>query len=100
MASIDHAIEDAVSLNAMELLPEMKAAGVKAVKIEGRQRSPVYVAQVTKIWREALDSFERNPSSFVPKPEWTAALGKVSEGAQTPSAPTTGLGNELPYRHG
>ncbi len=71
----------------MELLPEMVAAGVKAVKIEGRQRSPVYVAQVTKIWREALDSFARSPASFAPKPEWTAALGKVSEGAQTTLGP-------------
>ncbi|MBK1706138.1 ubiquinone anaerobic biosynthesis protein UbiU [Halochromatium glycolicum] len=82
-----HAIEDAVSLNAMELLPQMAAAGVKAVKIEGRQRSPVYVAQVTKIWREALDSFAKNPGGFTPKPEWTSALGRVSEGAQTTLGP-------------
>ncbi|MGB5737681.1 MAG: U32 family peptidase, partial [Thiohalocapsa sp.] len=78
-----HAIEDPISLNAMELLPELAAAGVKALKIEGRQRSPVYVAQVTRIWRQALDAFERSPDDFRPRPEWTAELGKVSEGAQT-----------------
>jgi putative protease len=78
-----HAIEDPISLNAMALLPELAAAGVKAVKIEGRQRSPVYVAQVTRIWRQALDAFARNPDGFTPRPEWTAELGKVSEGAQT-----------------
>ncbi|MBK5969704.1 MULTISPECIES: ubiquinone anaerobic biosynthesis protein UbiU [Thiorhodovibrio] len=78
-----HAIEEPISLNAMELLPELQAAGVKAVKIEGRQRSPVYVGQVTKVWRQALDAFARDPDNFTPRPEWTAELGKVSEGAQT-----------------
>ena len=78
-----HAIEDPTSLNAMELLPELAAAGVKAVKIEGRQRSPVYVGQVTRTWRQALDAFQRDPDNFRPRPEWTAELGKVSEGAQT-----------------
>ena len=78
-----HAIEEPTSLNAMELLPELQAAGVKAVKIEGRQRSPVYVGQVTKVWRQALDAFARDPDNFTPRPEWTAELGKVSEGAQT-----------------
>jgi putative protease len=82
-----HAIEEPTSLNAMELLPELKAAGVKAVKIEGRQRSPVYVEQVTRIWRQALDAFERDPANFKPRPEWTAELGKVSEGAQTTLGP-------------
>jgi putative protease len=65
----------------------MAAAGVAAIKIEGRQRSPVYVAQVTKVWREALDSFTKNPTAFTPKPEWTSALGRVSEGAQTTLGP-------------
>lgn len=78
-----HPIEDPVSLNAMELLPELAAAGVAALKIEGRQRSPVYVAQTTRIWRAALDALARDPAHFVPQPEWTAELGKVSEGAQT-----------------
>jgi putative protease len=78
-----HAIEEPTSLNAMELLPELAEAGVQAVKIEGRQRSPVYVAQVTRVWRQALDAYRRNPDHFRPRPEWTAELGKVSEGAQT-----------------
>ena len=81
--NIYHAIEDPISLNAMELLPELASAGVKALKIEGRQRSPVYVAQVTRVWRQALDAFERSPDDFRPRPDWTVELGKVSEGAQT-----------------
>jgi collagenase-like PrtC family protease len=82
-----HAIEDPTSLNAMALLPELAAAGVAAVKIEGRQRSPVYVKQVTRVWREALDALARDPTAFEPRSEWTAELAKVSEGAQTTLGP-------------
>jgi putative protease len=82
-----HAIEDPVSLNAMELLPQLAAAGVAAIKIEGRQRSPVYVQQVTRVWREALNAFAKDPAHFAPRPEWTAELAKVSEGAQTTLGP-------------
>ena len=39
-------------------------AGVAAIKIEGRQRSPAYVAQVTRVWRDAIDSARRNPAGF------------------------------------
>ena len=67
----------------MELLPQLLAAGVAAIKIEGRQRSPAYVTQVTQVWRAALDACQRNPSGYVPRPEWLTALNKVSEGAQT-----------------
>ncbi len=78
-----YAIEEPSSLNTLELLPELQSMGVRAVKIEGRQRSPAYVRQVTKVWREALDAVARDPDGFTPRPDWLAALGKVSEGAQT-----------------
>ena len=77
-----HAIEEPTSLNTMELLPELQKAGIAAVKIEGRQRSPVYVKQVTRVWRAALDACMRDPEHFKPKAEWLAELGKVSEGSQ------------------
>ena len=78
-----HALEEPTSLNTLELIPELDATGIKAVKIEGRQRSPAYVAQVVDVWRQALDSYQRAPDQFVPKQEWIAVLGKVSEGTQT-----------------
>src|SRR5574343_25985 len=56
-----YAIEEPTSLNTLELLPELARVGVKAIKIEGRQRSPAYVTQVTKVWRAALDQMARNP---------------------------------------
>jgi putative protease len=50
-----HALEEPTALNALDVLPRLIAAGIRAVKIEGRQRSPAYVAQVTKLMRRALD---------------------------------------------
>jgi O2-independent ubiquinone biosynthesis protein UbiU len=78
-----YAIEEPTSLNTLELLPQLHAAGIAAVKIEGRQRSPAYVAQVTGVWRAAIDQCMKNPATFVPRVEWQASLRKVSEGAQT-----------------
>jgi putative protease len=78
-----HAIEEPTSLNTLEVLPELKKAGVVAIKIEGRQRSPVYVAQVARVWRAAIDACERDPEHYKPQAEWIAELGKVSEGTQT-----------------
>ena len=78
-----HAIEEPTSLNTLALLPQLQAAGVVAIKIEGRQRSPVYIEQVTRVWRKALDACSANPGSYRPEPGWLAELAKVSEGTQT-----------------
>lgn len=78
-----HAIEEPTSLNSLELIPKLAEIGIKAIKIEGRQRSPAYVQQVVRVWRQALDQFRTTPGSFEPKPRWQQALDKVSEGAQT-----------------
>ncbi|HUW36027.1 MAG TPA: peptidase U32 family protein [Rhodocyclaceae bacterium] len=75
-----YAIEEPTSLNTLEFLPQMMAMGVAAIKIEGRQRSPAYVAQVTQVWREAIDACRRDPAHFAPQPGWMAQLNKVSEG--------------------
>lgn len=74
-----HAFEEPVSLNTLELLPEFRRIGVRAVKIEGRQRSPAYVAQVTRVWREAIDKMK---SAADLDPEWLARLARHAEGAQ------------------
>jgi O2-independent ubiquinone biosynthesis protein UbiU len=37
-------------------LPQLKAAGVTALKIEGRQRSRAYVTQVVRAFRATLDA--------------------------------------------
>ncbi|MDO9467884.1 MAG: U32 family peptidase, partial [Thiobacillus sp.] len=75
-----YAIEEPTSLNTLDLLPEMLKIGIAAIKIEGRQRSPAYVAQVTKVWRAAIDSVKKDAAAFTPAPAWQAELNKLSEG--------------------
>jgi putative protease len=77
-----YAIEEPTSLNTLELLPQLMKMGVSAIKIEGRQRSPAYVAQVTKVWREAIDNCRQNPHRYSAKPSWMSDLDKVAEGQQ------------------
>ncbi|MDA8224285.1 MAG: U32 family peptidase [Betaproteobacteria bacterium] len=77
-----YAIEEPTSLNTLELLPELARIGVSAIKIEGRQRSPAYVAQVTRVWRNAIDTCYRAPQQFVVQGAWMAELNKVAEGQQ------------------
>ncbi|TNJ20126.1 protease [Aeromonas sobria] len=78
-----HALEEPTSLNTLGLLPELFQSGVQSVKIEGRQRSPAYVEQVTRVWRAAIDTYQENPAAYQVKPEWDAQLARVSEGSQT-----------------
>ncbi len=50
--------EEPTSLNAATMLPELKEAGVVALKIEGRQRSKAYVQRVVSTFRQAVDTLE------------------------------------------
>ena len=79
---IYYAFEEPTSLNTLELLPKLQDMGVKAIKIEGRQRSPGYVASVTRVWRDALNACAAQPDAYRVRPDWQAALSKVAEGHQ------------------
>jgi len=48
--------EEPTSLNVLDKLPELTAAGVSALKIEGRQRGRAYVSQVVGAFRRAVDA--------------------------------------------
>jgi collagenase-like PrtC family protease len=77
-----YALEEPTSLNVLAILPELARAGVAAIKVEGRQRSPAYVAQVTRVLRAALDACQRDPGRYAPQAEWIAQLDKLAEGRQ------------------
>lgn len=79
--NIYHAIEEPTSLNTLTVLPQLNKANIAAVKIEGRQRSPAYVATITKVWREAIDACLSG--DFVLQDNWMQALAQLSEGKQT-----------------
>ena len=75
-----YAIEEPTSLNTLELLPQIAEMGVAAIKIEGRQRSPAYVGQVTRVWRQAIDRVAHEGDRFRPDAAWLRELARVSEG--------------------
>jgi len=43
-------------LSGLEVLPQLVEAGVASLKIEGRLKSPDYVASITRVYRKALDA--------------------------------------------
>jgi putative protease len=50
-------------LAGLELLPELVRAGVASLKIEGRLKTPEYVANITQVYRKALDQITLSPES-------------------------------------
>lgn len=70
--------EDPVSLNAGSMIVALREAGVKALKIEGRQRGKGYVIEVVRTFREAIDAAE-DGSDFA---EIDKILAGMSEGGR------------------
>lgn len=62
----------------IEHIPEVVETGVDSLKIEGRMKSLHYVATVTAVYRQAIDSYFKDPISYQFKPEWLEELKKVS----------------------
>ena len=75
-----HVFEDPASLDATQLIPALARAGVSALKIEGRQRSRAYVAEVVRAFRAAVEA----EAAGLPLP--VSLLARLTEG----QAATTG----------
>ncbi len=78
-----YALEEPTSLNTLPIIPRLQKMGVAAIKVEGRQRSPAYVARVTAVMRAAIDRCLADPENYQPESAWMDQLGSVSEGVQT-----------------
>ncbi len=64
-------------LSTIDLLPQVVASGVAAIKIEGRMKSPEYVAVVTKTYRAALDRALTDPDGYEATDAERSALAEV-----------------------
>jgi collagenase-like PrtC family protease len=65
-----YVIEDSYVLSkkdlfTLEIIPGLARAGITALKIEGRMKTPEYVGIVTKIYRQYLDLFYRDPGNYM-----------------------------------
>ena len=63
----------------IEYIPELVESGVYSFKIEGRMKTPLYVATVVKAYREALDTYLANPEAYQKKKAYfLEEVGKAS----------------------
>ena len=51
-------------MNTLLILPDLIECGITSFKIEGRMRSPEYVASVTRIYKKYIDLFLDDPSKY------------------------------------
>lgn len=59
-------------------IPELVNSGIYSFKLEGRMKSPYYVAAVVKSYRQALDAYWDNPEGYTFNDDWMNNLLKVS----------------------
>ncbi len=64
-------------LMVMDFLDQVKEAGVKVLKIEGRGRAPEYVATTVKAYREAIDALYDGTYSPERVQQWVQQLATV-----------------------
>jgi putative protease len=74
-------------LASVEVLPELVRAGVASLKIEGRLKSPEYVASITRVYRQALDAI-----CGIESPEQRAPSAAC---ASSPTSPLSALRSPL-----
>jgi putative protease len=65
-------------LAGLPVLPDLIRAGVTSLKIEGRLKSPEYVANITRVYRQALDSL----SAQLPRPRKPSDDNSPSPGGE------------------
>ncbi len=64
-------------LMVLDFLDQVKDAGIKVLKIEGRGRAPEYVATTIRTYREAIDSLYDNTFTTERIEKWIDDLAKV-----------------------
>src|SRR5437879_1706652 len=57
-------------LAGLEVLPDLVRAGVTSLKIEGRLKSPEYVANITRVYRKALNALTEGRASEATAGGW------------------------------
>ena len=60
----------------VEQLPQLLAAGIDSFKVEGRMKSLYYLATTARVYRDAIDRLDVDPTDIDPR--WREELEKVS----------------------
>ncbi len=78
-------------LAGLEVLPQLARLGVASLKIEGRLKSPEYVASVTRVYRRALDDLAQNGTRTFQSPVHAPAAANRSAEYELEMAFSRGL---------
>ena len=54
----------------VEHIPDIIAAGIDSLKIEGRMKTALYVATVARTYRKALDDYKKDPKLYEKNMSW------------------------------
>lgn len=62
----------------IQSIPDLIKSGLDSLKIEGRMKTIYYVASIVRAYRQAIDTFYKDPDNYVYNPEWFEEIQKVS----------------------
>ncbi len=80
----------------VEILPQLLKVGIASLKIEGRMKSPEYVAGVTRIYRKYMDMYFENPAGYAVDPADVKELRQLfNRGGFTEGYYTAFAGREM-----
>ena len=85
-------------LCSLELLPELINTGIDSLKIEGRMKTPEYVATVTKIYRKYIDKILNNESNIVEDQDKKDLLQVFNRGGFSTGHLLTSSNKDLVYK--
>lgn len=57
----------------IEHIPDLVEAGIDSLKIEGRMKTALYVASITRTYRKAIDDFFEDPATYQSNVDWYRA---------------------------
>ncbi len=66
-------------LSGVEMLPELMRLGVRSLKIEGRLKTPEYVASITRVYRDCVDRIHEMMTDGVPAETLSAFAKQLRE---------------------
>ncbi len=84
-------------LEGIELVPHFVKAGIDSVKIEGRMKSHLYVATLTKMYREALQCGHDIQKSLEKMPLWLEEIRKLPRRSGTTASLVEKAGDDSIY---
>lgn len=62
----------------IEYIPELIESGLSSLKIEGRMKSVYYVANIVRVYREAIDRYYNDKENYTYKSEYLDEIKKAS----------------------